>query len=45
MVSDLLSGCDLYIEIAKGIKKSVKNIGAVMVLILCTLSDNALYLY
>ena len=31
-------------KISKG-HNSVKNVGGVMVLILCTLSDNGLYLY
>ena len=31
-------------KISKG-HNSVKNVGGVMILILCTLSDNGLYLY
>ena len=41
-VSELLSGHDF--QYSKGIN-SIKNVGRVIVLVLCTLSDDALYLY
>ena len=43
-VSDLLSGCDLYTEICKGVQ-SCKTVDGVIVFVLSTLSDNVLYLY
>ena len=43
-VSQLLSRCHLHTEIFKG-HNSVKNVDGAMILVLCTSSDNALYLY
>ena len=44
-ISEVLSGHDFQSSIfSKGINL-VKNVGRVMVLVLCLLSDDALYLY
>ena len=43
--SELLSGHDLQYSGFSKRHNSVKNVGGVMVLVLCTLSDDALYLY
>ena len=43
-VSKLLSGQFLVSKFAKG-HKSIQNVGIVMIVAPCTLSDHALYLY
>ena len=44
MVSELLGGYNFHRKFSKG-HISIKKLGGVMSLILCTLPDNALYLY
>ena len=47
MVLKLLSGQDFHLKNFKDSKghNSIKNVGGVMDLFLCTLSDDGLYLY
>ena len=44
-VSEVLSGHDFQQSIFQRGTNSVKHVGGVMVLVLCLLSDDALYLY
>ena len=43
-VSEVLSGHDLQVKFSER-NNSINNVGGVMVPILCTSSDNPLYLY
>ena len=43
-VSEVLSGHDFQVKFAKG-NNSLNNVGGVMVSVLCTGSENPLYLY